>query len=101
VGIVERVEPAIETRRRDLQRVTVRDLFGGIEQRRDLARDRLAVLDRDRAAVLALEDQAEDRPPAETGALDPQEPASLLAGDGPDFLGRFLAQLHIFSLFGA
>jgi len=90
--VVERVELSVEPGRRDLQRVAVGDLVRRVEDRRHVARDGLAVLDRHGAAVLALEHHAKDREAASARGFDREQPAPPFLRNGPYFEGRFLSQ---------
>jgi hypothetical protein len=70
----------------------MRDLVDGVEDRRDVPGDRLAVVDRDGFAAGPLEDDPEELEPPRAGRFDGEQTAALLFRDGPDFTGRFVTQ---------
>src|SRR5262249_40236893 len=87
--VLDRLKLSFETRGGSLERVAVRDLAGVVEKGRDLAGDRLAILEVDRVAARSLEHQAQDGVLSGPRVLHGKQAATLLRRDGPDLLGRF------------
>src|SRR4030095_16994767 len=78
--VYDGVELPIESRRRDFERIAMRNVVGDVEQRRDLAGNRLALVQRHGRAVGALQNQAQDGELPGAARFDREQPATLLRG---------------------